>query len=70
MFFTKNVVDVVFELLSAYGADDMILAWFGFIDADWVLFSFVLLPAHILNIIHIFLVKENRILLSKLALFL
>ena len=70
MFLTKNMVDIVLKLLPTNGTDDMILPWFGLINAYWMLLKLVFLPSHVLDIIYIFLIQENSVLFSKLALFL
>ena len=70
MFLTKNVINVVFKLLSADCTYHMILPRFWFINQNWMFLSFRFLSSHIRYIINILLIQKLSVLFSKLALFL
>jgi len=70
MFLRKDMIEVVFELLSANSTDHMICSRFGLLDTFGVFFILVFLAFHVGYVIAIFLVQKLCVLLGKLSLFL
>lgn len=70
VFLRKDMLDVVFKLLAANSADNVVGPRLGLLDAFRMLLFLGLLPLHVRNVVVIFLVQKLSVLLSKLSLFL
>jgi hypothetical protein len=57
--------EVILELLSTNGADNMICSWFWLFDALRMLFHLGLLQLHLLDVVVILLVQELHVLIRK-----
>lgn len=70
MLLRKDMLYVIFKLLSADGTNHMVSSWLWFLDTLWMLLFLGLLSFHIQNIVIVFLVQKLSILLSEFTLFL
>jgi len=66
----EDVIDVVLELLAADCADHVVCTRPGLLDAGWVLVILVFVPAHVGDIVFVFVIQELSVLLGKLTLLL
>ena len=70
MLLRKDMLYVIFKLLSADGTNHMVSSRLWFLDTLWMLLFLSLFSFHIQNIVIVFLVQKLSILLSEFTLFL